>query len=110
MRDSSALAVLVLDTSRTAEVLIAGDLDLSADAVLEPAVSNLLIDPFVERIDIDAALVGFCDSSGLTTLIRAHQRAANYGVPLCLVQTSPRLHHILDITGLWQTLTSATPE
>jgi anti-anti-sigma factor len=104
--DNSALAVLVLDTGRTAELLIAGDLDLSADAVLDPAVSDLLIDPYIERIDVDAALVGFCDSSGLTALVRAHRRSANYGVPLRLVQAGPRLHHILDITGLWQTLTT----
>lgn len=98
------MAVLVLDSRSTAEILLAGELDLDTAAVLEPVVTDILIDPQVQRIVIDGAMTTFCDSSGLSALVRAQHHARNFNVPLHLVRPSLRLSRILAATGLWQTL------
>jgi anti-sigma B factor antagonist len=95
------LAVVVLERGSVAEVLLAGELDVEAAPQQRAAVIQILIDPQVRRIDIDVSLVAFCDSSGLTALIRARGQARGFGVPLCLVQVGPRLRRLLRLTGLW---------
>jgi anti-sigma B factor antagonist len=100
--DSQAMAVLVLDSRSTAEILLAGDLD--ADASLEPVVSGILVDPQVQRIVIDAAMTTFCNSSGLTALILAQRQAARQGVALHVARPGASLRRILDATGLAEIL------
>ncbi|MBC3839767.1 STAS domain-containing protein [Streptacidiphilus sp. 4-A2] len=101
MTADPALAVLVLESGRTAEVLLSGELDVDADQVLRCVLSRILADPLVQRVELDVALVDFCDSGGLTALIRARTRAERFGVRLCLVRVGPQLRRILGMTGLW---------
>ncbi|QMU77136.1 STAS domain-containing protein [Streptacidiphilus sp. PB12-B1b] len=98
------MAVLVLDGSSTVEVLLAGDLDLDAETVLDPVIADILRDPQVRRIVLDAAMTTFCDSSGLSALIRAQRHAARCGVRLRLTHPSQRLRRVLTATGLLQPL------
>jgi anti-sigma B factor antagonist len=98
------LAVVVLDRGNAAEILLSGDLDVDGDPLLRSVVTQVLIDPQVRRIEVDVSLVEFCDSGGLTALIRAHNQAESFGVPLCLVRVGPRLRRILSLTGLWDVL------
>ncbi len=100
MGDNSAVTAVVLDSGSTAQILLAGDLDLTAGATLAPAVRHLLADPEVDRIEIDVALVPFCDSSGLGALLVAQKLAAGQGVALYLIQVGARLETMLDVTGL----------
>jgi len=104
MSGDPVLAVVVLDRGSTAEMLLAGDLDVDSDPLLRTVVTQVLIDPQVRRIMVDVSMVEFCDSSGLTALIRAHSRAESFGVPLCLVRVGPQLRRILNLTGLWDVL------
>jgi anti-anti-sigma factor len=103
----SSTEALVLDGCRTAEIMLIGCVDRRADALLYEALEELLIDPQVQRIEVDVALVDYCDFGGLTVFLRARRRAANFGVPLRLTQTGPLLHHVLETAGLEQLLTSA---
>jgi anti-sigma B factor antagonist len=98
------MAVLVLDGSSTVEVLLAGDLDLEAQSALDPVVADIVSDPRVQRIVVDGAMTTFCDSSGLSALIRAQRRAAESGVLLRLNRPSVRLQRVLAATGLLRTL------
>jgi anti-sigma B factor antagonist len=100
MGDNSAVTAVVLDGGSTAHILLSGDLDLTTGATLGPAVQHVLVDPRVRRVEIDVALVPFCDSSGLSALLVAQKLATRRGVPLYLVQVGPRLEMILDVTGL----------
>ena len=100
MGDKSAVTAVVLDCGSTAQVLLAGDLDLTTAATLGPAVRHLLADPRVGRIEIDVALVPFCDSSGLSALLAVQKQATRRGVALYLIQVGTRLEMILDVTGL----------
>ncbi|MFC1421395.1 STAS domain-containing protein [Streptacidiphilus cavernicola] len=94
------MTAVALDGVSTAQILLAGDLDLTTAPTLGPAVRHLLADPVVDRIEIDVALVPFCDSSGLSALLSAQKQATGCGVPLYLVRVTPRLELILDVTGL----------
>jgi anti-sigma B factor antagonist len=106
MGDISTVAAVVLDGGTTAQILLAGDLDLTTAATLGPAVRHLLADPAVGCIQVDVALVSFCDSSGLSALLNAQKLAAARGVRLYLVQVGARLEMVLDVTGLGRLLGS----
>ena len=104
MGDSSSVTAVVLDSGTTAQILLAGDLDLNTAAILGPAVQHLLADPQLSCVEIDVALVSFCDSSGLSALLAAQKLAGARGVRLYLIQVGPRLEMLLDVTGLGRLL------
>ncbi len=96
--------MLVLDGGPVVEILLEGDLDLAVAPLLAPVVRQVLGDPEVRSIEIDVALVSFCDSSGLSALLNARNRAAERGVALRLVRVGPRLERLLAATGLGRVL------
>ena len=105
---SPVLNVLVLDDCPTAEILLSGDLDMTADGALAEVVAEILIDPQVVRIEVDVAGLAYVDACGVAALFRASQRAANFGVCLRLVRVRPPLRRLLDCTEVWRSL--ADPE
>jgi anti-sigma B factor antagonist len=48
---------------------------------------------------VDMSQTAFCDSSGLTALVQAHQRASASGGELRLVITTPQVLSIFTVTG-----------
>ena len=104
MSDGRPVHVVALNGGTTAEIMLVGELDLDAEELVRPAVTEALIDPQVRHLNIDVALVGFCDSGGLTVLTRAYQQAAAVGVTLRVINVGRRLRRILDLTGLWDIL------
>jgi anti-anti-sigma factor len=108
MTVSPALTVLVLDDCPTAEILLWGDLDATADGVLAEVVAGILIDPQVLRIEVDVAGLAYVDACGVAALFRAKLRAANIGDCLRLVRVRPPLHRLLDCAEVWRSL--ADPE
>ena len=103
-----ALNMLLLDDSPTAEILLSGDLDATADNALAEIVAGVLIDPQVVRIEVDVAGLAHVDACGVAALFRVQQRAANFGVCLRLVQVRPPLYRLLDCAEVWRSL--ADPE
>ena len=104
MGTGSSTAVVVLDGGPTVEILLEGDLDLAISPLLAPVVRKVLGDPEVRSIELDVALVAFCDSSGLSALLNARNRAADKGVALRLVRVGARLERLLAATGLGRVL------
>ncbi|MHA6761222.1 STAS domain-containing protein [Streptacidiphilus sp. PAMC 29251] len=98
------LDIVVLDTGGTVRMLLAGELDLSGVRGLRSAVNRILDIPGVRRIEVDAALLDFCDSTGLGALMEAQQCATERFVPLYLTDMPPRLRRLLDTTGLGRRL------
>jgi anti-sigma B factor antagonist len=49
---------------------------------------------------LDLRATDFCDSAGLSVLVRAHRRALAEGGELRLVVTTPQVARILEVTGL----------
>lgn len=56
--------------------------------------------PGVRTVIADMTATRFCDSSGINTLVRAHQQAAANGTELRLVVASPAVLRPLTLTGL----------
>lgn len=108
MGDITTVTAVVLDGGPTAQILLAGDLDLTTAATLGPAVRHLLADPALTCVQVDVGLVSFCDSSGLSALLNAQKLASARGVRLYLVQVGPRLEMVLDVTGLGRLLGTPT--
>ena len=100
MTGMSRLTVLVLDGPGTAHLMLAGELDRTTAAELDSAVTTALAHPAVERIVVDVALLGFCDSGGLSALIAAALHAADQHVLLHLDQIRPPLERILRVAKL----------
>jgi len=103
------LDVVALDRGATAEIMLVGELDLDAEVRVRSAVTGSLINPRVRHLDIDVALVTFCDSSGLSTLTRAYQQATSAGVTMRLLNVGIPLRRILGFTGLWGILDCTEP-
>ena len=78
---------------------VTGDLDIAISAVLSRELDELL-DPDVDGVVIDLSGVQFMDSSALSALVHAHQRAKLDGRRLELRRPSPACAKVLGITGL----------
>ena len=78
---------------------IRGDLDIAVSAVLSRELDELL-DVGCRRVAVDLSGVAFMDSSALSSLVHAHERAKESGRLLELVRPSPACAKVLSITGL----------
>jgi len=78
---------------------VRGDLDIAISAVLGRELEDLL-DSEHSRVAVDLSGVVFMDSSALSALVHAHERAKETGRLLELVRPSPACAKVLSITGL----------
>jgi anti-sigma B factor antagonist len=83
-------------------VRLSGELDLRAAGELETALADCGEDA---RILLDLVELQFIDSTGLATIIRAHQALAAAGGALALVCSGDgSVHRTLETTGLTRLL------
>lgn len=82
----------------TAVLAVSGEIDSLTSAQFEAAVSQLLAAE-QQRLVIDLSGVTFIASSGLTTLVRAADRAAERGIRIGLVTTTRAVRRPLEVTG-----------
>jgi anti-sigma B factor antagonist len=52
------------------------------------------------KVVLDLSELTFCDSTGLSGLVRLHRRAQAAGGTLVLRSPAPRVRNLLDLTGL----------
>ncbi|RCG30698.1 anti-sigma factor antagonist [Sphaerisporangium album] len=78
---------------------VAGDLDHHTTPRLRAALDELTLAPG-NGLVIDLSALKFCDSTGVSILIAAHQRAQEAGAALALAGLDPDLAHIFSIMGL----------
>jgi anti-sigma B factor antagonist len=83
------------------ELHVRGDLDIATSGLLGRELHDLL-DLDLGYIGVDLAGVSFIDSSALSVLVRAHERARNKGDQLQLLNPSPACIKVFAITGLDQ--------
>ena len=79
-------------------VAISGELDLASGPSLEQTLSAL--DSDVTLVVVDLRRLEFMDSTGLSIIVRAHQRLAEQNCELSLVRGSPQVQRLLDLTGV----------
>lgn len=99
--------VAVHKTAQSAHVHVAGDLDYGTSDLLIDTVSELPAgQPGLQDLHLDFADLKFCDSAGLSALVRIHRLTSAEGIGLHLDQRPAHLDRILHITGLLDFLTT----
>ena len=87
------------DTSGTATVRVAGDVDISSSEQLREALETSLAEPCRE-LALDLSSVGFMDSSGLHALVEGTQAFRAGGGVVSIHRPSKAVVRLLEITGL----------
>jgi anti-sigma B factor antagonist len=86
-----------------AVVAVSGELDLASGPELEAQLDQLS-GPDLQLVVIDLRGLDFMDSTGLSILVRAHQRLAGEGCEMGLVKGSQQVQRLLDLTGVAERL------
>jgi anti-anti-sigma factor len=100
----------VRSEGQAAVVVVSGELDLASGPELEEVLDRFSGPP-TELLIIDLREVDFMDSTGLSIIVKAHQRFADDGRRLGLVKGSSQVQRLLDLTGVAERLPLVdTPE
>jgi anti-sigma B factor antagonist len=106
----SHFQVEVQTIGRAAVITVSGELDLASSAGLDEELQRLIESDFGQVI-VDLRRLEFMDSTGLSTLVKAHQRAEETGQRFGLVRGPQQVQRLLSLTGVEERLTFAdTPE
>ncbi len=98
---------VVPDGASRVRLVVGGEVDLATVGQLDDALMALVRQARAPLIEVDLRGVGFLDSSGIRTLLRAHTRAAQQGIRLIVTGPGPGVRRVLEITGVLGTLTGA---
>jgi anti-anti-sigma factor len=90
-------------------VRLCGELDMAGTFLLEPRLDELVADPPAGGVLFDLRELRFVDSTGLATLLGAHERLIDAGVPSRFVRGSDDLQRILGIAGVEDVLPFVDP-
>lgn len=85
-------------------VTVSGELDLAAASSLEAELDRIL-GSGATRIVLDLSDLDFIDSTGLSVLVRAQQRAHESDRELGLINPGQQVERLLSLTGLSERLT-----
>lgn len=106
----SEFRVEVRTEGRAAIVVVRGELDLATSPELEQQLQHVW-DTGAESLVIDLRELEFMDSTGLSIIVKAHQRLSEEGRQLSLVRGSQQVQRLLDLTGVSERLKLVdTPE
>jgi anti-anti-sigma factor len=106
----SDFRVEVRSEGRAAIVVVRGELDLATSPELEEELRKVW-DAGNEQLVIDLRELEFMDSTGLSIIVKAHQRLSDEGRRLSLVRGSQQVQRLLDLTGVSERLQLVdTPE
>ncbi|MEY2449585.1 MAG: hypothetical protein QOH79_3061 [Acidimicrobiaceae bacterium] len=104
--ESNELDILAVVHDDRARVEITGELDINSAPRLIATLHDVAQPP-VRHVDLDSRGVTFLDSTGLRALIVARNEATHLGVDLALVEPSPAVNRVIQMTGLAGLLTGA---
>jgi anti-sigma B factor antagonist len=86
---------------------LCGELDLASAPLLESELENAVLGPS-STIVLDLNELGFIDSTGLRTILSAHERARERGGQLLLTGCSEQVKRLLSIAGVSERLRTIT--
>ncbi|MEW9555063.1 STAS domain-containing protein [Nonomuraea sp. NPDC050783] len=86
-------------SARVHVLVVTGDLDHHTSPLLQGALDELTLAPG-DGLVIDLSALPFCDSTGISILVTAHQRAQDAGARLALAGLDPDIAHVFKIMGL----------
>ncbi|MDP9102096.1 MAG: STAS domain-containing protein [Actinomycetota bacterium] len=99
-----SLTTSVLYDGSVAVIVLEGELDLAVTAPLDQAVAAALTDGFLSLV-LDVALLTFCDSCGLGSIMRAHRTVAARGGRLTVAGAQGAFARLVEVTALDTVLT-----
>jgi anti-sigma B factor antagonist len=102
----SHFRVEVRSDGRASVITVSGELDLASSGALEEELTRVA-ESDTEQVIIDLRELEFMDSTGLSTLVKAHQRAQEAGQEFVLVRGSHQVQRLLSLTGVAERLTFA---
>jgi anti-sigma B factor antagonist len=106
----SHFRVEVRNEGRASVIAVSGELDLASSAALEEELTRV-IQSSVEIVVVDLRELEFMDSTGLSTLVKAHQRAEEAGQRFALIRGPQQVQRLLSLTGVAERLELAdSPE
>jgi anti-anti-sigma factor len=95
---------VVVRRAGAAELIeVRGELDLASGPRLEAELAKVSV-ANTKLVVLDLRRLEFMDSTGLSIIVRAHQRLAGEGCELSLVRGSPQVQRLLDLTGVAERL------
>jgi anti-sigma B factor antagonist len=100
----SHFRVEVRNADATTVISVSGELDLASSPALEEELERVAQSD-AQVVVVDLRNLEFMDSTGLSVLVRAHQRAEEDGRRLGLVNGSQQVQRLLTLTGVADRLT-----
>jgi anti-anti-sigma factor len=100
----SHFRVEVRSADATTVISVSGELDLASSPALEEELERVAQSD-AKLVVVDLRNLEFMDSTGLSVLVRAHQRAEENGRRLGLVNGSQQVQRLLTLTGVADRLT-----
>jgi anti-sigma B factor antagonist len=106
----SNFSVEAHEEDRAVVIGVSGELDLASSPMLEHELERGAAAK-AELVIIDLRQLEFMDSTGLSVLVRAHQRAGENGQRFGVVRGPQQVQRLLSLTGVADRLTLAdSPE
>jgi anti-sigma B factor antagonist len=96
----------VRNDGRASVITVSGELDLASSAALEEELARVA-ESGAEQVIVDLRELEFMDSTGLSTLVKAHQRAVESGQRFGVVRGPQQVQRLLSLTGVEERLTFA---
>jgi anti-sigma B factor antagonist len=100
----SNFSVEVRDGDRAVVIGVSGELDLASSPALERELERGAASR-AEFVIVDLRRLEFMDSTGLSVLVRAHQRATESGQRFGVVRGPQQVQRLLTLTGVADRLT-----
>ncbi len=94
----------VRDGSQAVVIAVSGELDLASSPSLEEELESGAA-AGAELVIVDLRQLEFMDSTGLSVLVRAHQRATQSGKRFVVVRGPQQVQRLLSLTGVADRLT-----
>ena len=94
-----ALRLVIRNGGSIALLEVGGEVDLATLSALGDHL-ELLVEAGTGDVEVDMALVTFCDASGLSALVAAHQQLAAVGRTMRIVGASARVVRLLQLAAL----------
>jgi anti-sigma B factor antagonist len=80
-------------------IAVSGELDIASAPELEQMLDQVSPEQ-TKLVIVDLRELEFMDSTGLSIIVRAHQRLAEHGCELTLIKGPPQVQRLLDLTGV----------
>lgn len=95
--DEPLLRVTARRSASEAVLTLAGEADISTEGRLRLRIGDLLADPSVDRVVVDASGLAFLDLSCLQALLDAHAALERRGGCLVLRAPTRRVRRLLEV-------------